>query len=170
MNPRREITIIAAVVVLATLFLVPLVPAKIAISPDPSLTVLRHPTSGNQSGWATETDPTGTHSLYTLSPTPCTGTTCWTTTAMNLTTFQQLEHDTYTGGVWDNPNCASFVQVSVILFTCPQPRCSPNFFNGSTSCDPITKSTPTVGNGSESLAYLLLHRGTVYYYGKYLWG
>ena len=168
MNHSR-VAMIVVVVALAALFLVPFVPARIAISPDASLTTLHYP-SGGGAGWGVESDPSGTYILYTLSSMPCTETTCWTTDVMNLTTYKQLERDPYTGGVWDSATCASFVQGSVILFACPQARCSPNFLNGSISCDPVSKSTPTVGNGTESVAYLLFHQGAVYYYSKYLWG
>lgn len=177
MNPRRKVAVAVAVVVLAATFLVPFIPATIAVSPDPSLTSLHYSTA-NQTGWAVggvEGDPVGTIFIFTLSQMPCAGTTCWTTDAMNLTTYHQLEHDSYMGGVWDNPTCESFVQGAVVLFTCPQPRCGPG--QGSSQslnasglvCEAITRSTPTVGNGTESVAYLLLHQGAVYYYGKYLW-
>ena len=160
---------VVAAVALALLFLVPFIPARLAISPDPSLTALHYP-GGDTSGWGIMTDPSGNYLFYTLSDSPCDETTCWTTTAMNLTSYQQLKNDPYSTGIQDNAKCTSFVQGAVILVTCPQARCAQSHGFGGMSCSPITTSTPPVGNGSESVAYLFFHQGTVYYGGKYLWG
>ena len=167
MNRKRKVAITSPVVVLAILFLAPVIPAKVASRESFSLTVLHVPSGANSSGWGELTDPSGSYWFYDLNNTTCQETTCYDTTAMNLTSFKQLQSDPYSTHLM-GPGCTSKIQGSVILVTCPQARCAPNHFNGEMSCMPITP-TPTT-NGLDSIAYWLVHHGATYFGGRYLLG
>jgi len=148
MNRKRKVAITASVVVLTILFFVPVIPAKVASDATPSVTP--------QAGWGVLIDPSGTYWFHTLND---------TTYAMNLTSFQQLQNDPYsTHGM--GPNCTSAIQGSLILITCPPPRCSPSHAFGGMICYPI----PSATSGFDSVAYWFVHQGTVYFGGRYLWG
>lgn len=165
---RRRTRALVAVVVaagVAFLFLAPVIPAEFISRLDFSETGLHVPSNGaSSSGWGRLTDPSGTYWFYTLDMT-CQETTCYTTTAMNLTSFKQLQNDPYSTSIANDPSCKSAIQGSVILITCPQSRCAPNNLNREISCMPITPAT----NGLDSIAYWLVRHGTVFYGGEYVW-
>ena len=170
MNRMGKLAASVAAVVLAVMFLAPMIPAKIISGQAASLTSLHVPPQGaDRSGWGELTDPSGSYWIYALNDTTCGATQCYATSAMNLTSFERLQNDPYSGGVWNNPNCMSAIQGSVILLSCPSPRCSRNHFNGAKGCSPVTQKDPSIVSGFDSVAYWLLRHGALYAGGKLLW-
>jgi hypothetical protein len=141
---------ISVIAVLAILFLAPVIPSRVASYTD-SPQVSSTPSMIPPVNWGVLVDPSGTYWIHFFDN---------GTFAMNLTSYQRLLNDPYS----TNPSsCPHVIEGNTILITCPTP--SPSTLHGS-----LTDASPTSPtHGLESVSYLLIHHGAVYFEGRYTW-
>ena len=167
---RRTYVAAAAAAALAIVFLAPVLPSTVVTGEAASLTTLSVPRVGGASGWGEVTDPSGSYWIYRLNDTTCNATACYTTEAMNLTSYDHLLLDPYSGGLAAGPGCLTATQGSFILISCASARCAPDHNTGRMACMSTAQSLPSVAMGTVSAAYWLVHRGAIYAGGRYIWG